>query len=261
MTAWLDAIRSITGTTRTRVGPATVARTMTRDGVSWKGVEVSPVELHKRAGIDRNDYAIARCVKSEVGDDNPAACLAIACAIRNAAARKSIEPYHYCVGLTSSRFDWTEWLYGEQRGRRVSTRQDPTERTLEAARLSRDADVARFVDGATVWFDPRVQDSGRQGDHSLSWDAIGIAKKWTGEGMEWIGPLPGIDTYREAAFLRPVKGRGNAEGLLSVIELGRAGKPTIGVGSPHQATSRVAALNLPWWAIVAGGAVAIVTLA
>lgn len=256
--AWGDAIDTVRGSTRSRVGPLTVARLLT-DPVTrnqWTGIATSPVDLHKAAGLDRNVYAVARCIKSEVGDENVYSVLAIAETLHNAARRKGIEPYLWLVNLTTASRAWTRFKYGEQSGRRASTRQDPTHRTVAAAKLAASTSLD-FVGGAVTWFDPRTQDSGRQGRNDLRFDAVGIANKWAADGYQWVGPMPGIDSYREAAFLKPVA-KADPTALIRVIELGRKGAPLVGPSSPDERTAAVAELGSPWWAIAAAATLVLV---
>lgn len=253
-----ETIAKLAATPRTRVGPATSAADRTSGGVTWRGVWESPVDLHRAASLDRNTYAIARCIVSEVGTSNPYKALAAAETIVSAAQRKGIEPYQWLVSLTRDSHQWTRFYYGEQSGRRASTRQDPDARAVAAA-LHAQHHASELANGAVTWFEPDLQDSGRQGSHTLKHDAAGIATKWAAEdGLEWVGPLPQIDPYKDVAFLRFVgRGKADARPLLEVIRLGRAGQPTIGPSSPVPGASQVAATNLPLWALTAA-AVALV---
>ena len=176
----------------------------------------------------------------------------------NAAKRQDIEPYQWLVALTSESYTWTRFKYGEQHGRRASTRQDPDLRAVEAARIVTSQRVG-FVQGAVTWFEPRLQDSGSQGGRKLGEDAGELAARWAKEdGLEWVGPLPGIDSYRTAALLRPVTGRpASAEALTRLIKVGRAGGPTIGPNSPHAETAAVGRTGLPWLALVAGAIIVV----
>lgn len=255
---WQDAYRTIIGTPRTRVGPATTARLLSDpsgSGNTWTGIETSPVALHAAAATDRDLYAIGRCIISEVGDANGYAALAAAETLWNAARRKGLTPYQWLVGLTNDARDWTKWKYGEQSGRRASTRQDPTLRAITAAKVRQQAGVG-FVNGATTWYDPKTQDSGKQGRNDLRFDAVGIANKWAADGYQWIGPLPGIDSYRTVVYLKHVPGRANVEPLLALIKAGRRGEPTLGPASTDERVRAVASSGQPWW-IVAGGAAAL----
>lgn len=258
--SWQSARARVASAPATLVGPETTAIEMTGpDGsLKWRGIQTSPVALHRSANLDRNVYAIARCIVSEVGTGNPTACLAIAETIVNAAARKGIEPYQWLVQLTSSAYAWTRFRYGEQHGRRASTRQDPNLRAVEAARAAT-AEKLGLVSGAVTWFEPKLQDSGAQGGRQLREDAAELATRWAKEdGLEWIGPLPGIDSYRTACFLRPVQGRpASAEALVRLVNVGRSGGKTLGPDSAHPETAAVARAGAPWLAIV-GAAVIIV---
>ncbi len=259
--SWQSHIATIKAAPRTAVGPKTEAVTLygppDDQGVriDWRGVKTSPVDLHKAANLDKDVYAIGRCIVSEVGTSNPYAALAAAECLVNAAKLKGVDPYQWLVASTSSRFIWTKWKYGEQRGRRASTRQDPDARSITAARIALGESIG-FVGGATTWFDPKTQDGGRQGTHQLANDAIAIANKWASEdAYEWIGPLPGIDSYRDVCYLRKVKGRpADPSALISLIELGRAGKDTSGPSSPHPQVAAVGKAGQPWLSLVATGA-------
>ncbi len=248
--AVIDRLNSLKD--HTVVGPATVKKVFTEGSLSWNGREPGPVILHEKSGLDRNTYAIARCIASEVGSSRHAsALLSVAEAVRNSAKAKGIEPYQLLVVNTSAAYKFTQYWYGEQHGRWAATSRDPTKRTVEVARLVQSSQTNLTNDGRR-WFAPKVQDAGKQGERKLSYDAIGIAEKWGAEGDEWIGPLPGVATYEHAVFRkagRPVDNRR----LIDVIKLGRAGKPTVGTDSEDPATVAVAEQGIPWWAIAVGG--------
>lgn len=260
---WQSHIATLKATPRTHVGPRTEAVTLygppdirTGKKIDWRGVTTSPVDLHKAAKVEKDPYAMGRCIVSEVGTSNVYCVLAAAEVLVNAARAKGVDPYQWLVASTSTAFIWTKWKYGEQRGRRASTRQDPDYRAITAAKIALRESIG-FVGGAVTWYDPKTQDGGKQGTHKLANNAADIARKWaTEDQLEWIGPLPGIDSYRDVAYLAKVKGRpANPSALLALIEHGRAGRPTIGPDSPDKPTAAVGRTGLPWSGLLAAGTV------
>lgn len=248
------AVAQIGATPTTRVGPATVTAVRKRGELSWSAVTTGPVELHKASGLERELYALARSVASEAPPGG-AAQLSVAECLRWEAKRRGKDCYQLLTFGTSSAYAWTAGQYGEQKGRHASTSRDPTARSLAAARASASSNL---TGGAGRWFAPRVQDRGRQGTATLK-DAATIARSWGAQGWRWIGPLPGVDSYAHAVLRQGDKTE-NAE-LVALIELGRAGKPTIGSSSPDLATAAVAAHGAPWWLLAAGGAAVLLSRA
>ena len=250
--AAIDALNSLKD--HTVVGLKTNAVVMKEGSLSWTGREPGPTHLHKAAGLDRNTYAVARCIASEVGSSRHAyALLSVAEAIRNSAKAKGVEPYQLLVCQTAAAYSFTQFVYGEQHGRWASTSRDPTKRTVAVARMALTQSTTATNDGRR-WFSPKTQDAGKQGSRKLSYDAVGIAQKWGAEGDEWIGPLPGVASYEHAVFRKashPVDNRR----LVEIIKLGRAqgAVATVGKDSPDEDTALVAERGLPWWAIALGG--------
>jgi hypothetical protein len=251
-------VHAIDVTPATVIGPVTSVVSLHGPGEArWRGVSISPVDLHRRSGIDRDTYATARCIASEVRGTGEA-LLAVAEAIRNAAKEKGTTPYTLLAYRTAAAYSWTAGRYGEQHGRWASTRQDPTQRTLAAARaaLQQGANIAN---GAARWLGLATMDAGSQGDRKLTYDAIGIAKKWGAEGWQWIGHLPRVDTYRTVALFRRVSGKVGNDDLCAVIELARGGKSVVGRDAYEESAVRVAETGLPAW-MLAAATVAVATL-
>ena len=233
--------------------PTTIAAIRSPDRArSWDGVAGDRAAA--AGGLDVDTYGIARCTASEVS--GPAlAWLAVAEACWLEASAAKLRPADLLTQRTSAAYAFTRGRWGEQRGRFASTRHDPTGRHFAAARLAKGAGL---VNGARRWLGLRTMDRGRQGSAALAYDAHGIVDKWGADGWRWIGPLPTIDTYRTLALFRKVAGRADNGDLHAVIDLGRAGRPTIGVDSPDPATAAVAARGAPMWAIPVGAIAAIV---
>lgn len=252
---WRDAYERAAATPRAAVPPSTVvAERVGPDGARWRGVATSPVELHRDAGIDASCYAVARCIVSETGTADVYAALAVAETICNAAKLKGVTPYHWLVGLTSTRYEFTRWSYGEQRGRRASTRQDPDRRAVAIAEMAVNGRI-NFVGGAVSWFEPDLQDSGGYDER-----ADQLAIRWAREDrLQWVGPLPGIDPYKRAAFLRKVAKGDKADPgpLLDVIARGRRGEPTMGPDSDVPGARAVDATGEPWWLLATVAALAV----
>ncbi len=262
--ASIDFLNRFTDTTT--VGKSTTKAVMKAGELEYRYVTTAVHHLHEAAKLDRDTYAIARCIASEVGHKRPAMyLLTVAECIKNEArawdtpqknpnhpqgeARKS--PYFLLCGKTQGEYAFTRGWYGEQHGRWASTAADPSARTVQAARIVLSSETD-FASGGRRWFDPRVQDGGSQGGRKLGYDAIGIARKWALEGWQWIGPLPGVMSY-EHIVLRNVGKPIDPHDLIKIIELGRVDeKATLGTTSPDRATATVARTGIPWFLISAG---------
>lgn len=254
---WSSDVAAINGTGTARVGPSTKLVEMKRGESSWTGVQTSPVELHRLSGLDRNLYAIARCVASEVGSKRPGEyLLGVAEGVRNEARRRKVEPYQLLVYGANASYAWTEGMYGRQSGRWAATSQDPHARAVLAARIAMDRETNLCRD-TIRWCSLSVMDGGTQGGKPLRYDAAGIVKKWNAEGKVWIGAIPNVDTYRQCWFREGRPGEMLDE-LLAIVELGRNGQPTIGTDSPDASTRQVASAGAPAWLLAAGVAAFIV---
>ncbi len=239
----LEAIRA---STNVLVGPKTSITTL-RPGepTEYRAVTESPVDIHRKAGIDRNTYSLARCVASEEGSRPAEYLLAVAEMVRNKAKRKGREVYQQLVFTTNSTFSFTQGRYGEQRGRTASTRQDPKQRHVAAAQAALNGGSDFLPSNATTWFGPKLQDSGKQGTHSLSYDAVEIAHKWGDDKLHWIGPLPGIDSYKFAVFSQETTKTDN-QALVDMILAARGGVDMLSPEAPEPHAS-VNKTGIPFW--------------
>lgn len=248
---WSKAVDAIEAASSDKIAPPSSTRTIySTDGKSsWVEVITSPVDLHKLSGLDRNTYAAARCIASESSGPGEE-LLSIAECLRNEAKARNVEIYALLTWETASSYAFTRGKYGEQHGRFASTRQQPTQRALRAAREAITG-VSGLTNGARRWVSLRAMDGGKQGARDLTNDAVSIVQKWGAEGWRWIGPLPNVDSYKHACFRRDSVGQKN-EDLIAVIELGRAGKSTIGTESEDKPTATVASSGIPFWMLAAG---------
>lgn len=225
---------------------------------SWLGLPAdASATLYRSTDADRDLYSVARCVSSESAGP-PAVLLGIAEAVWAEAEARGISAWDLLVNRTSKdgRWDFTRGRYGEQHGRYASTRRTPTVRSMVAARMAREgSDIAR---GARAWMAPKVNDDGRQGGRNLR-DAITVAKEWAMSGREWIGPMEGVDSYRQAFFRQLGAGkRADVSAFVEMVERGRRGIATIGptrTGSPTAHNPNPPALTLGGAAVAAGAAV------
>jgi hypothetical protein len=239
----LEAIRA---STNVLVGPKTSTTTLRLgEPTEYVAVAESPVDIHRRAGIDRNTYALARCIRSEEGSRPAEYLLAVAEMVRNKAKRKGREIYQHLVFSTSPAYHFTHGRYGEQRGRSASTRQDPQQRHLAAAQAALLGASDFLPSNATTWFGPKLQDSGKQGTHSLNYDAVEIARKWGDDKLHWIGPLPGIDSYKFVVFKQESTKTDN-QALVDMILAARGGVNMLSPEAPEPHAS-VNKTGVPFW--------------
>lgn len=161
-------------------------------------------------------------VASEVGRGASALyMLLVAEAVRNDAKAAGQTIDHYVRNRTNEQYAFTKGHYGEQKGRKVSSTRDPSERSLAAARAVL-GQGTNYAQGAARFYDPRVQDGGVQGTAKLNYDAIGIAEKWSAEGWNWIGPIDGVNSYR-LMMLKKFSGKQNPTAWIAAIKEGRGG--------------------------------------
>lgn len=249
---WLDRISSAD---LGRRGARSVIVERRQAGLTWEGTTRSARELELSAGLDENTYALARMVSSEVNlaTKPPEYGLAVAECARNESRswRDGSRTLAYMLKYRTTRaYTWTDGYYGIQKGRWASTKQDPTERDVAVAQVV--IGGSRFLPaGARRFFDPRVQDGGRQGSTKLRKDAVDVIHQWGSEGWRWIGPLPNVDSYRlmvlEQERRRPLQEHEMAPAL-AVIRRGRSGESTIpSIDSPTDDERMVAQTGLPLW--------------
>lgn len=244
--AWRSHLEAIRSGGNNIVGPKTSIETLKPgEPTEYRAVRESPVDIHRQAGIDRNTYALARCISSEEGSRPAEYLLAVAELVRNKAKRKDKEVYQQLVFTTSPAYHFTYGRYGEQRGRSASTRQDPKGRHVAAAKAALVGASDMLPSNATTWFGPKLQDSGKQGTHSLNYDAVEIARKWGEDKLHWIGPLPGIDTYKFVVFKQETT-RTDNQALVDAILLGRQGVDLTSVSAPEPFAT-VNESGVPFW--------------
>lgn len=134
-------------------------------------------------GASQDEAALAALVASEVGSLPVQYLYAVAEVGINEAAARGISIATLLTGAPKPGH------CGEQRGRWASTSRQPSAKHLLAARLAHAGTASGFTRGARKFFDPKVQDGGLQRGRPLSFDAIGIVRKWYGEGYKWVGPI------------------------------------------------------------------------
>lgn len=178
---------------RGRIGPATSPAKVG----GYLIVGDDPATLANSAGVDLQVYSLARMIASEDGSAPAPRLLALAETTRNEAARGRVSIFAL---LTRSSVSAAKGKYSEQAaGKWASTRVDPLARHLEAARIAIE-DGSDVFGGATDFFDPRAQDKGKQGEHTLKKTSEDYITDKLSDGMAWIGQVDGIDPYRLMLF-------------------------------------------------------------
>lgn len=207
----------------TRVGDKGIVVSMPSpdidDSVIWLGVTQKPSLLASSAKLDLEDYSGARGTASEV---TPVWTvyehLAVTSIFHNEAnARHAGSVFKLLCERTTDTDDkydysWTRGWFGEQKGRWAATRQDPNLRALAAFRAAEDIAVRNYFRGATKFFNPALQNTGKQGSATLSKNAEDTIRKWYKEGNRWVGPLAGIDHTRLMIF-----SKGDGESLETAL--------------------------------------------
>lgn len=237
-------LAAIESAARTRLGPKTsIVVVDLGGGKEYKRASGLPEDMARAAATDLETYSLARVTASEYGSGPPLAVLAIAEAIRNYARGKGKSIFSV---LTADSREAVRGVFGEQHGRYASTLRDPTLYTAAAARAALGG--TSLAQGAVKFFDPRVQDGGYQSDRKLTYDAVGIVRRWAGDGYVWVGPIEGINEYN-LMLMRPATGTVDTAPAIAAIERGRRGlqpsKPT-----PETPQGR----ETPWELVAAGAA-------
>ena len=201
-------------------------------------------------GLQPDEDALARLIGSEVGSLPAQYHYAVGEVTVNEAAARGVSITKLLTGSGPN-----VGFYGEQSGRWASTARPFNGRHLAAARQVLSGTARGFTRGARKFFDPKVQDGGKQGGKPLAFDALGIARKWFGEGYRWIGtvsdPLTGellIDPYR--LMLMSKTGSATLAETEAAIRDGRqrwAGQSP----APDAGGSRDESEGLPWAAAAA----------
>lgn len=212
------------------------------------------------SSLTRDEYTLARIIKSEHGSGTPddMCCIGDADCNKAKAAGKSI--FDHATGGTGS--------YGGQGGARpVSTARSPGPRHIKAALavlrwrwwfvVPTPPPARGIAKGARRYFDPKTQDVLHARDpRSNSCSAIGLLEAWTfarpkcngvrccanglpvdgpnGSGQEeWVGPIAGVDAW-QLMLMRPKTNaatqRANYELARKVIESRGAFKPSASGG-------------------------------
>lgn len=201
-----SALRAIASAGKKRVGPAT---SLTDDAF----VAVPPKQLAAQAGMDLEAYSLARLVASEAGSQPPVVQLAVAEAIRNRAVAKRTS---ITALLVADKTPSQSGFYGRQLGRVAATTRDPNEQNVAAAiHALRGSNVTK---GATHFFDPQAQDRGTQAGTPLR-PTEEIISRFQAEGLQWVGPVEGINPFKLALFKKVSKPNNFA--LLAEINRGR----------------------------------------
>ena len=225
------------------------------DGV----VDQSPEELLAQArrldaDVTLEEYTLARVMYSENGSGPAVHLLCIGDADVNRAERKRVSVFKHATGGTSR--------FGQQGvgGRPVSTRFDPTVRTLRAARFILSGDARGITRGGTHYYDPRTQLAmWAKGDPHYC-HPLAILESWTfsrpivrrttddegrrvcelgdsnGGGMEWVGAIDGVDAWD----LMVLKTRSTAASQARHYEEARAVIESRGATQPTDNTELVA---------------------
>lgn len=183
-----QAIESINAASTTKIGPRTVLSGPAGNEI----VEVSPLVLAEAAKLDPEIYALGRAIQSEEGNADGATLLAVAEAIRNRARYLASKGKDGSIlSLVTYDPDKTQsGKFGRQAGGRyVATSQDPTERSIQAARVALDQGT-NIAGGAMRFFAPHTQDKGLQAGKELKHDAIDLVKKWGADGYRWVRGAP-----------------------------------------------------------------------
>lgn len=210
--------------------PVTKSTYSTVDGVVI--VNENPVELADKAGVPIDTYSMARCIASEgysgPAGERAAAAVAIGQVCLNEAKRRDTTVTKL---LLRSNREMASGSYGEQKGRWASTRKDPCKWHLDVAKAVVAKQVPDLIGSASMFFDPKTQDSGKQGTHSLQ-SADKIITTWTNEDKKaWIGPVKGLSSYN-LMFLKSEPDAAKREKALSAalaaINAGRMGRNTYG---------------------------------
>jgi len=232
---------------------ATLTTVATGTGDTVKVTLAQPEVLAARSGLSREEYALARCIRSEGYGGDPvgraAAAVAIGQAIRNGAAlsHKSIE-----AKLTYSLFPEARGLYGEQSGRYAATTLDPTVWTGEVARAVLAGGLPDLARGGHKFVDPKVFAGGTQAGRKLS-RFVEVMTSWLlgDEALVWRGDIPTIDPFHLVVLGKASAGttkamrRENLDRLVAVYEEGVKGNHAPAPGDPDDIG--------PGW--VVGGAV------
>lgn len=223
--------------------PATWQRVTSSTVADGAVVQAPPALLAQAHAIDPrttlDELAAARLIASERGDGTVTewACIVDAELNRAAAAGRSLFD-----SLTRGHG------FGPQGAQRpASTRLDPHEGHLAAARLVIAGEARGIARGAVRFFDPATQDALARGKPARC-DALAILTRWSyGYAMRgecvldtskpgadnptqaWVGPIPGVDAWRlmlfaPMAFADP-QHVARYQAALAVIQVGRGLAP------------------------------------
>lgn len=179
-----EAMKVIADSDRRRVGPKTSLVPI--DGAGGRTWETAG-RVSPPSGMDRNLYSLARCVASEANPrDAPRVWLAIAEAVRNAAARGGRSIHDLLVNRTNKYYRWTRGSYGIQKGRWASTARDANRRSLTAARIALEHST-NVSNSAVRWLDPKLFAKGYQRGTKLR-PLSEVLKRWRKDGFTVCNP-------------------------------------------------------------------------
>ncbi len=176
-----EAIRVIDAASRDAAVPVWSRKTLA-DGYVY--IDPPAADIARAAGVPLDTLALATMVQSEVGSLPAQYLYAVAEVVLNETAARGTSVSQLLVGGGKK-----PGHFGGQSGRYAATSQRPTRRALEAARAAMNKMAAGFTKTSRKFFDPKVQDGGFQAGKALTFDALGIVRKWYGEGNRWIGHL------------------------------------------------------------------------
>lgn len=225
----------IDGAGSSRVGPST----STTDVDGYAVVDGDPQALADEAGLSLDAYALARMVASENGSEGAAYLLATAeCAVNKASARGvSVS------SLLLRGHGQADGFFSEQAaGKWASTRVDPSGRHVEAAQVA--IEGSSVFSGAVDFFDPRSQDGGQQGGHTLRQSPEDYIAARATEGLAWIGDVPGINPYHLMCFARSGQRSADTGPALAALERGRSGGGAVAAGVERVATAGLGLLGV-----------------
>lgn len=200
-----EALQTINSIPRERIGPKTVLSGPKGNEI----IEVSPTVLAAATGLDPDLYALARVIESEEGSADASVLVAVAEIVRNRArylSERDGKPKSILSLVLYDPDQGQSGHFGRQSGGRfVASTEDPTERSIAAAKLALEGET-NLAMGAMRFFAPRSQDGGLQAGRKLKHDAIDIVKSWSESGYRWIKGSPLYQEYGVNPYLFMILG-------------------------------------------------------
>jgi len=213
-----------------RFGPATTHKVV-NDHDRVEPMAAQLVAAVAGLGGTEDSYTLARVIASEAGNLAMIAQLCIADAVLNECAAAKVSVLHKVTTPGAAYPLANAGYYGEQRTRWCASRVDPKEAHHEVAKVALGNRALAITRGARRWISCKVQDGGSQNGKPLAYDAVGIVKKWGGEGWEWIGDLfdpLGVelfDPYSQCMFKLVGAGKANIDKGVAMVEAHRKLRP------------------------------------